>query len=276
MDLALSTRFLTGQRLTGVWLDRIWDAGIPWVEIYCARQHLDYREPAQIRELAHWFRDSPLQVLSLQAPLFSDDCNGRTGPHATVSITETVKSRRVEMVDEIKRALEIAEQIPFRYLIQQVGAAGEEYDPRKFDAAFTALEELSVFSSQRGVEILLENATNGLSSAARLLHFLEITHLRLGFCFDTGVAHLGGKLESEWQLMKDRVKSTHVNDNDGDRDLHLLPRSAGGTMDWSRAMTLLRSAAGPLPLVLEPVDLPDGPQPLAPIRSSFDFLLSIP
>ena len=51
------------------------------------------------------------------------------------------------MVDEIKRALEIAEIIPFRYLIQHIGVGGEEFDMRKFDAAFCALEELNLFAA---------------------------------------------------------------------------------------------------------------------------------
>jgi len=276
MQTALSTRFLANQRLTTVWLDRIWNAGIPEVEIFCARQHLDYREPAQLRELAYWFRDSALAVHALHAPLYSDDCWGRTGPHAAISLTETVKSRRVEMVDEIKRAIDVGEYIPFRYLIQHLGAPGEEFDLRKMDAAFIALEELSVFAHQRGVELLLKNTADGLSTASRLLHFLEVTHLRLGLCFDAGAAHRTGNLEAEFQLMKSRIRSTHLHDNDGDQDLHLLPGASGGTIDWKRLVALLRSLEEPPPLVLELLEPPDGPRPLAAIRAALDRLLSLP
>ena len=65
-------------------------------------------------------------------------------------------------MDEIKRALEIAEIVPFRYLIQHIGVGGEEYDDRKIDAAFSALEEINVFAGQRGVEVLIENTPNAL------------------------------------------------------------------------------------------------------------------
>jgi sugar phosphate isomerase/epimerase len=81
------------------------------------------------------------------------------------------------MVDEIKRALEIAETIPFKYLIQHIGVGGEEFDMRKFDAAWSALEELNLFARGRGVEILLENIPNELSSAEKLLQFEELTHV---------------------------------------------------------------------------------------------------
>ena len=38
-----------------------------------------------------------------------------------------------------------------------VGVGAEEYDERKVDAAFSSLEEISLFARQRGVEVLLEN-----------------------------------------------------------------------------------------------------------------------
>ena len=65
MQRALSTHLFANHRLTTVWLDRIWQADIPLVEIFCARQHLDYRDKAQISDLGHWFRDAQLKVHSL-------------------------------------------------------------------------------------------------------------------------------------------------------------------------------------------------------------------
>src|SRR5437763_8027240 len=144
MNHALSTHLFVNHRLTSALLSRIEQAGIPAVEIFCARQHLDYRDKAQIAELGHWFRDSELKLHSLHAPMYNDEIWGRSGPHSVISITEPVKGRRIEMVDEIKRAIEVAEVIPFKYLIQHMGVGGEEFDMHKVDAAFSALEELTV------------------------------------------------------------------------------------------------------------------------------------
>jgi sugar phosphate isomerase/epimerase len=256
-----------------VWLDRIWDAGIPKVEIFCARQHLDYRDKAQIRELGHWFRDAQLKVHSLHSPMYADDVWGRTGPNAVITITEPVKTRRVEMVDEIKRALEIAEEIPFRYLIQHLGVGEEAFEERKLDAAFTALEELSIFARQRGVEILLENIPNDLSTASRLNYFLEITHLNLGYCFDTGHAHIMASVAGEFDSMKHRIRSTHIHDNDGANDIHLFPRvHEAGTIDWQKTMELLRSAPGQWPLLLELREDPAMERPLEQAMRVFEEL----
>jgi sugar phosphate isomerase/epimerase len=274
MQRALSTHLLVEHRLTTVWLERIWAAEIPLVELFCARQHLDYRNRAQISELAYWFRDSQLKVHSVHSPMYNDDVNGRSGPQAVINITEPVKSKRIPMLDEIKRALEIAETVPYRYLIQHIGVTGQEYDERSVDAAFTALEEISVFARQRGVEVLLENTPNELASAERLLRFLGITHLDLNICLDVGHAHMNEGIETAYRLLKSRIRSTHVHDNNGKEDLHLFPMLAGGqgTIDWLGTMQLLRSQEERYPLLLELREVPDMGPPFDALRRVFDTL----
>jgi len=276
MQHALSTHLIVNHRLNTVWLERIWEAGIPAVEIFCARQHLDYRNKAQVNELAYWFRDSELKLHSLHSPMYSDDCWGRTGPGAVITLTELTKPKRLVCVEEIKRALEVAEAIPCRYLIQHLGVGDEEYDEAKLEAAFTALEDLMLFARHRGVEVLLENIPNRLSTAERLRHFLEITHLDLGFCLDTGHAHMDEGVESAFLGMQERIRSTHIHDNDGKTDTHLCPLLApAGTIDWKRTMELLRTRADQYPLLLELRASPDFPNPLATAREVFEKLEAI-
>ena len=273
MQRALSTHLIANHHLTTVWLDRIWDAGIPLVEIFCARQHLDYRDKAQIRELAYWFRDSELKLHSLHSPMYSDDVWGRSGPDSVIYITEPVKSKRLRKVEEIKRALEIAEAIPFRYLIQHLGVYGEAFDERKLEAAFSALEEIAVFAGQRGVEVLIENTPNAFSSADRLLYFFEITHLKLNVCLDLGHAHINEGVETAYRMLAPRIRSTHVHDNNGKEDLHLFPfRDEGGTMDWGRAMHTLRAAPDQYPLLLELRCAPDVTHPIQSACEVFERL----
>ena len=257
MHHVLSTHLFVNHRLTVAQLDKIQHAGIPAVEIFCARQHLDYRDRAQIAELGHWFRDSDLKLHSIHGPMYNDEFWGRSGPQSVITITEPVKGKRLEMVDEIKRALEIAETIPFQYLVQHIGVAGEEYSERAVDAAFSALEQISLFARQRGVEVLLENTPNALSSGERLMLFLELTHLDLNFVFDVGHANLGEGVEPAFDVMKERIRSTHIHDNDGKADKHLFPLLAeGGSIDWKNTMDLLRMRADQYPLMLELKEAP--------------------
>jgi sugar phosphate isomerase/epimerase len=277
MDHVLSTHLFVNHRLNTVWLDKIRLAGVPAVEIFCARQHLDYRDRAQINELGHWFRASEMKLHSLHSPMYSDDVWGRSGPNSHINITEPVKSKRLLMIDEIKRALDIADVIPFRYLIQHLGVSEEEYDEFKVEAAFTALEEINLFARERGVEVLLENIPNQLSSAERLLTFLELTHLKMNFCLDVGHANMKEGVSTAYTILKGRIRSTHLHDNNGKEDSHLFPfLSDGGTIDWKVTMELLRSGAGQYPLLLELRELPEFsfPQSLEMIKQIFERLES--
>lgn len=273
---ALSTHVIANHRLTTVWLERVWDAGIPAVEIFCARQHFDYRNRAQVSELDHFFKDSELAFHSLHAPIFTDDVWGRSGPHAVLNIAEPVKAKRVKVVDEVKRALEVAERAPFRYLIQHIGFDEEEFDERRLEAAFTALEELSLFARQRGVEVLLENIQNPFSTPEQLNYFLTETHLELGYCFDVGHANMGEGVPAAFEMMKDRIRSTHIHDNDGQADSHLFPfLGNGGSVAWEETMRLLRSRSDQYALLLELSEDPNLPQPIEAARRVFEKLESL-
>jgi sugar phosphate isomerase/epimerase len=275
MDRVLSTHVIVNHRLTTAWLNRAGGAGISAVEIFCAPQHLDYRDKSQIGELGHWFRDSELKLHSLHSPMYTDDVWGRSGPHTHINITHRNKADRIQWVGEIKRALEIAEVIPYRYLIQHLGVTGQEYSDYAIEAAFSSLEELMVFARQRGVEILLENTPNDLASAERLELFNSITHLKLNYVFDTGHAHIGAGIGHEFEIMKPRIRSLHVHDNDGKEDQHLFPASEGGSIDWLATMELLRSCPGQYPLLLELREVASMQHPLDEINRVFHRLESL-
>lgn len=282
MRHALSTRCLLNHRLNTLWLSRIWEAGIPNVELFCARQHLDYRDSGQTSELGHWFRDSQLKVHALHAPIHNDTVSGRTGPSSLLAITETVKAKRIQVVDELKRAIELIEDIPCRYVVLQFGVEQDEFDERKMDAAFTSLEELLLFTRQRGGEILLKNAVSGLASAERLEYFNSVTHLNVNYCFDFGHAHRMPDEATEFETMKRRIRSVHAHDNNGVEDLRLPPRAdsavakaGGGGIDWRKAMSRLRKSIPSSTLVLEFRDLAEMTAPIEEARRSFDWLESI-
>ena len=248
MQKAISTYAFRDSLLGVHLLDQIARAGFQQVEIYCARRHFDYTDPNHRREIADWFSGQPVELLSLHAPLSRDP--QETTHHAVVSIAFVEKRRRQESVDEIKRALELAELLPFRYLVLHLGVPGEEFDLRKFDAALTCLEHLRLFARQRGVQLLLENILNDLSTPQRLAEFFHHAHWHdLKICFDTGHALLEGSVEKGLHLLRGSIAATHLHDNSGAKDDHLLPFE--GKLPWEQTLRLLRAVAPAAPLLLE-------------------------
>lgn len=249
MEFALSTHLFVNERLSSHILDQILDAGIRQIEIFAARQHFDYQDPNHIRDVAQWFRDHGVALHSLHAPLFTDFEWGRSGGLA-VSVAYTERRLRIDSMDEIKRAIEVAEKLPFRYLVQHIGLPEEEYDLRKFDAAFTSLEHLKIFAKERGAQVLLENIPNELSTPERLLGFIHYTRLDdLRVCFDTGHAHMGGGVHPAFETLKGRVVSTHVHDNRRAQDDHFLPFD--GEIDWEQTVRDFRAVDGQFPILFE-------------------------
>jgi len=250
MQRAISTFVYVKERLHPGLLDGLVRGGAQTIEIFAARQHMDYANRKQhVREIADWFRTSGITLNSVHAPLFADYEWGRTGA-PPVNITSTDRATRIEAMDEIKRALEVAEHIPFRFLVQHMGVPNESFDERKFEAAMTSVEHLRAFAKPLGVRILLENIPNELSTPERLVEFIHATHFDdVGVCFDVGHAHLMSDVAQAFQTLKEHIRSTHVHDNAKDRDSHLWPGS--GSIDWKQTVELLRSAPHTPPLLLE-------------------------
>src|SRR5208337_2882995 len=247
---AISTLVYVKERLHPGLLDGLVRGGAQAVEIFAARQHLDYANRKQhVREIADWFRTSGITLNSVHAPLYADYEWGRTGA-PQMNVASTDRANRIEAMDEIKRALEIAEQIPFRFLIQHLGVSGESFDERKVEAAMTSVEHLRAFAKPLGVRILLENIPNEMSTPEKLVDFIQATRFDdLGVCFDFGHAHIMSDVPRAFETLKNHIRSAHVHDNAKDHDSHLWP--GAGTIDWKQAMELLRSAPHTPPLLLE-------------------------
>jgi sugar phosphate isomerase/epimerase len=247
---AMSTYVYVKERLHPGLLDGLVRGGAQAIEIFAARQHLDYANRKQhVRETADWFHTSGVPLHSVHSPLYADYEWGRTGA-APVNIASTDRAQRIAAMDEIKRALEIAEQIPFRFLVQHVGVGGESFDDRKFEAAMTSIEHLRAFAKPLGVRVLVENIPNELSTPERLVELIHTSHFQdVGVCFDVGHAHMMSDVPQAFEIVKDHVRSVHVHDNNKDRDSHLWP--GNGSIDWKQTMALLRSAPHTPPLLLE-------------------------
>src|SRR5271163_2654546 len=273
MQKAISTFIHVKERLHPGLLDGLVRGGAQSIEIFAARQHLDYANRKQhVREIADWFRSTAIPLNSVHAPLYADYEWGRAGA-PPINVAAIDRAARIEAMDEIKRALELAEQIPFRFLVQHLGAPNESFSEKKFEAAMTSIEHLRAFAKPLGVRILLENIPNELSTPDRLIEMIRGAHFDdVGICFDFGHAHMMGSVSEAFEIVRQQVCSTHIHDNAKLQDSHLWPGQ--GTIDWKEAMELLRSAPQTPPLMLELAD-DEKVNPLEKFEATFDKLEGI-
>jgi sugar phosphate isomerase/epimerase len=270
MQRVLSTYRYIHQPLGAALFSEIVHAGIREIEVFCAPSHFSYREPQAVREYASSLSDHGIRVHALHSPTERDLAPGRESG-VPISICDPERIRRLDAVDEVKRALEVAERIPFRYLVQHMGHGRQMADQQRIDAAFSSLERLVIFAKQLGVTIALENTPGELGAPASLQRFIAETHLHdVRLCFDIGHAHIDTGVAPSFEAMHDRIVTTHLHDNHGDKDEHLLPYE--GTIDWDAALAGMARASQPLPLVLELKEQAPGVPSLDQVRGVFDKL----
>lgn len=255
MQRLLSTYLFISKKLTPEILGQVSAADFQGIEIFCTRSHFEYTMKPEIRAMASALEAHRLRLVSLHAPT-SRDLSAMRESGAPLSICEVERVRRIEAMDELKRVIDVADEMPYARLILHMGGSRETADPRKRDAAFSSLEHLVLHARHAGVTICVENTLSEMGSPDYLRTFVDETRLTgLRFNFDIGHAHLSEfpeeeRLERCFAPMKELVSSVHLHDNHGEKDEHLPPYD--GSIEWPGTIKLLKSASqDDLPLILE-------------------------
>jgi sugar phosphate isomerase/epimerase len=279
MQKAISTYLFVSRKLTPELLAQICEHGFSAVEVFCSRGHFDYTSGQEIAALKSALEANRMTLQSLHAPT-SRDLSATRESGTPLSICEIERVRRIEAMDELKRAIDVADELHFSRMVLHMGGSRETADPRKRDAAFTSLEHLVLHAHHAGVTLAVENTTSEMGDPAYLRAFVDETRLTgLRFNFDIGHAHLADgpaeeRLEKSFTPMRDLVASVHLHDNHGEKDEHLSPYD--GTIEWSAAIPLLKTTPlENLPVVLElkekfGPDAPSATEQLAAARAAFE------
>jgi sugar phosphate isomerase/epimerase len=279
MQRILSTYLSVSRKLTPEFLAQVAENGFTAVEVFCSRAHFDYSSNDEIRALAGMLEHHRLQLASLHAPT-SKDTSAMRESGIPLSVCEVERVRRIEAMDELKRAIDVAEELPFSRMVLHMGGSRETADPRKRDAAFSTLEHLVLHAKHVGVTLCVENTVSEMGQPAYLRAFVDETRLTgLRFNFDIGHAHLSDgpeaeRIEKAFEPMRELVASVHLHDNHGEKDEHLSPYD--GSIDWGVAIPILQSATEKnLAITLElkektGADAPGMTEQLASARTAMD------
>src|SRR6266567_7124303 len=120
MQPGLSTYVFFQHRLHPGLLDALYSAGAHTggtmtIEVFAARHHFDYTDTPAVRETAAWFRSNNVRAILHQPIYLSDRADAQWSRHvaANLNLIANEKTNRIAAMDEVKRAFECAEQVPF-------------------------------------------------------------------------------------------------------------------------------------------------------------------
>jgi sugar phosphate isomerase/epimerase len=251
----VSTHLFHHERLSRDHFQAIAAHGFEMVEVFATRSHFDYHNPAAVADLQQWIAEAGLTLRSVHAPTAERFIGGVwSGSMSIASVDPALRERAVR---DTLQALYIARRIPIAALVLHLGIP--RMQPRDADvgaqdvrgAAKKSVEEIVKAAAPLGVRIAVEVIPNEISRAGSLVHFVEeeLDGLGVGICLDFGHAHIDGDVVEAVETVSEHVIATHLHDNRGRSDDHLMPMD--GTIDWAGALTAVQKIGYDGPLIFE-------------------------
>jgi len=189
-----------------------------------------------------------------------------------------------EAVGRYIRAAEVAVSLGFKVLVTHIsseywwpsGAPKEQMRHFAVEGLKRVAEPVKKLGAMIAVENLTETMGTGFDSSADGLNEIvtEVGSDVIGVCIDTGHANLvyhraaGDDPATTIRALKGKIISTHIHDNDGVGDQHLMPGL--GNMDWEKikAAFIDIDYGGPFEYETGPKNL-DGLEARLAVRENF-------
>ncbi len=239
MRFGISTHLFHDQRLGREHLAQIAAHGFEAVEVFATRSHFDYHDAGAIAALGGWLKDTGLALHGVHAPITDRlDAGDKWG--AVISNGVGDNAKRQAAVKEAAAALEIARQLPAEVFVVHLGTPTVQGGENSRAAALRSAEEICRLAEPMDVRVAFEVIPNPLSDAESLVTLLErdLDAPRAGVCLDFGHALLMGDVADAIETVAEHLVTTHVHDNRGRKDDHLVPFE--GRLDWNVALMTMQ------------------------------------
>jgi len=243
MAFGISTHLYVANRLDRDHLVEIAAHGFEAVEVFAVRDHFDYRDRRAAIALAEWLDDTRLILTSMHAPIAGSYVNGSWKDGLSLAAAD--EGRRKAAVEEVLASLDVAAAVPYNALVVHCGVPAPYAAPGDNHRAslVRSLEQLSPVAARYGVRLAIEVIPNELSTPSALVDVIEsdIDATGLGICMDVGHARMMGDVVEAIETCSGHLVTTHLHDNRGRSDDHLVPGK--GVIDWD-ATTLAFQKVG--------------------------------
>ena len=250
LDLALSAHLFAYEPLRFEHLKEAADAGFRKIELWAMTPNFDISDEAEFQALQGRLKDLSLDAPSFHTPFYADLSEARAG--RWLSLAAPDKDAREAAVEKAIQALRAFRPLGARVAVVHPSAPGEAGDPDTYEALEASIARLLPAAEESDAVIALENIPSALGRAGPLADFVaRIDHPRLRICIDTGHALIteGKNALSGVERLSPFCAATHLHDNDGRNDAHLIPGE--GAFEWPSFFTMLDAQGYTGPLALE-------------------------
>jgi len=217
--------------------------GVEWVELGLeSASFFHENKPEEVERVQETLAEHGLRVNSIHTP-FGDavDLSSRD--------EEAVKNGLAVH----RQAMALAQRLAVPCLVVHAGdgAVTEKRNQRR-ERAYASLCELAPLAEEANVMLAVENLPKKYLGARpeELLGLIDrVGSSHVAICFDSGHAHLHGRVLEFARALLPRTVTTHLHDNYGQNDDHLFP--GFGTIPWAELAAIYKEIGCTAPLMLE-------------------------
>ncbi len=246
IPISITTDYVKSFGSPKPYLSAISNAGFTHIH-WCHQWNTDFiYNECEISQIKRWLSDFNLNLL---------DLHGSKGKEK--NWVSTYEYERLAGVELVKNRIDMTSRLGSDVVIMHTG------DIELLPQLYKSLDEVHSFAMERNVRIALENGDLELIQRV----FSDYSADYVGLCYDSGHGNMKPGSLSQLQLMKDRLISVHLHDNDGVTDQHKIPFS--GTLNWQKLMSIISESSYKKCVSLE-VSIRN-----SEIEDEFEFLLSV-
>ena len=211
------------------YLKRIADAGFSHIH-WCHHWNTDFLYSKwEIDQIKSWLKEYGLTLL---------DLHGSAGNEKNWASPQDYQ--RLSGVELAKNRIEMTAYLGADVVIMHVPGDPESIAIRK------TLDDIEPFAREYNVRIAIENGK--FEAISKLLS--EYGPEYLGLCYDCGHGNItGANGLDNLEILKDRLISVHLHDNDGNGDQHQILFM--GTVDWKRLAKIIAKSSYKKPVSME-------------------------
>lgn len=249
-DYALSAHLFAYESLRFEHLKEAADAGFSKIELWAMTPNFDVEDEAKIKALQDWMADLSLTASTFHAPFYADLDEARQGRWLSLAAPDA--DARAEALQKTIQAIRAFRPLDARIAVLHPSAPGKAGDGDTYEALEASIERLLPLAEETDAVLALENIPSALGRAEPLADFVSrIDHPRLRICIDTGHALIteGDKTQNAVERLAPLSAATHLHDNDGRNDAHLIPGE--GAFEWPSFFAALDAQGYPGTLALE-------------------------
>ncbi len=226
------------------------EAGFERCELWAMGEHFNTKDRKEYKKIKEWSEKYGVSPETTHLPLYSE------GKNLTFLGQKEIPPG---FLDELLMCVELLEEIiGVKTFVLHVGQ-----NPELFAERFE-----KIYNNSSG-RFALENDPTGFPLAKdvnkivlELRKALKDGQERVGACLDIGHANIWEKPpENTIKLLGDKIIATHISDNDGEKDLHILPGK--GNINWQNVKDMIFYVGYRENFTFELSPISDGSEPLS-------------